>query len=280
MRQSHTPDTVSIRPRLPRFNLEQALATNWHSNDPFKTAFFNALSLTFPIGEKYFIDSVRAFEAEVTDAKLSSEVRGFIGQEATHRREHRHYNAVMCASRGVDDRAYQADLQARIDARDEVSRYSRLLETVTFEHLTAILAHGFLTDPNWLDGADPAMREIWTWHAIEEAEHKAVTFDVYRAAGGDMERLRLALPYVTRQLLKDVFAGMWLMLKADRQHLNPLVWTRGLNWLFGRKGVLRVMYAGWNDFRREDFHPWDHDNRSLIDTWKANGEPELLVVPA
>ena len=36
---------------------------------------------------------------------------------------------------------------------------------------------------------DPAVRDLFLWHALEESEHKAVAFDVYRAVGGS-ERTR------------------------------------------------------------------------------------------
>jgi predicted metal-dependent hydrolase len=37
---------------------------------------------------------------------------------------------------------------------------------------------------DWLDGAEPDMHTLWSWHAAEETEHKSVAIDVYRAAGG------------------------------------------------------------------------------------------------
>jgi predicted metal-dependent hydrolase len=277
MSVSKTPQDVSIRPRHPVFDLHDTLATDWHSDDPFKTAFFNALSLTFPVGEKYFIDSVRAFQKEVTDPKLTREIRGFIGQEAIHRREHASYNEILCRVRGYAGASFEAGLQRRIDERSQQSAYVRLLETVAFEHLTAILAHGLLTDERWLDGAQPVLKAMWRWHAIEEAEHKAVTFDVYRAVGGNMEWLKQALPLVTRQMFKDLLSGTWMMLKANGQHLNPVNWMRGLNWLFGTGGVARRLAPLWHDFKRDDFHPWDHDNRALIEAWRANDEPVLLA---
>ena len=57
--------------------------------------------------------------------------------------------------------------------------------------------------------ADQDLFRMWAWHAIEESEHKAVAFDVYKAIGGDEEtRTRamrvagLALAYiVTSQTL-------------------------------------------------------------------------------
>ena len=76
----------------------------------------------FPDREKYFIDSVRAFEATVLNR---IERRGSQLTAAIHRREHRHYNQVMCASRPALTTAPKVkSLQSRIDARDEASRYS------------------------------------------------------------------------------------------------------------------------------------------------------------
>jgi predicted metal-dependent hydrolase len=277
MTLSSTPLDVSIKPRHPEFELEHVLTTDWHSNDPFKTAFFNALSLTFPVGEKYFIDSVRHFQKDITDPKLTQEIRGFIGQEAIHRREHMKYNEIMCNARGYKGQEFEAILQRRINERDIASPYTRLMETAAFEHLTAILAYALLSDDAFLEGADPTLVGMWRWHAIEEAEHKAVTFDVYKAMGGDMEKLKAALPYVSYQFLKDLLDGIWMMLKATNDHHNPMVWARGLNWLFGTTGVLRKLYPAWKDFQRIDFHPWNHDTRNLIEAWKETQEPELMA---
>lgn len=274
---SGTPTDVPIKPRHPAFDLERALATDWHSNDPFKTAFFNALSLTFPVGEKYFIDSIRSFQKQIVDPQLSAEIRGFIGQEAIHRREHIRYNEILCAARNADGAAFEARLQARVDSRAGASPWLRLMETVAFEHLTAILAYALLTDENCLEGADPTLAGMWRWHAIEEAEHKAVTFDVYRAAGGDMSLLHHALAPVTKQFLIDLLEGTWILLKASGKHRNPLVWARGLAWLFGPKGFLRRLLPLWKSFRTANFHPWDHDTRDLISAWKQTDEPVLMA---
>ena len=40
-------------------DLQAPIATRWNGGDAFRTAFFNALSMSFPVGEQYFIDSVR-----------------------------------------------------------------------------------------------------------------------------------------------------------------------------------------------------------------------------
>ncbi|MEM8547094.1 MAG: metal-dependent hydrolase, partial [Pseudomonadota bacterium] len=74
--QSHTPADVAVQPRNRQHDLAAALATDWCDGDAFKTAWYNAMSITFPLGERFFIDSVRAFADQVTDPKLKQEVRG------------------------------------------------------------------------------------------------------------------------------------------------------------------------------------------------------------
>ena len=57
---SVTPPDLSITPRDRRFAREVKPGRWWHGGDPFATAFYNALSATFPKGEAFFVESVRA----------------------------------------------------------------------------------------------------------------------------------------------------------------------------------------------------------------------------
>ena len=56
--QSKSPDGLEFSPRHPGFEIEAALATDWHGGSAFRTAWFNAMSMLFPLGEKFFIDTV------------------------------------------------------------------------------------------------------------------------------------------------------------------------------------------------------------------------------
>ena len=40
-------------------DLESDVPRHWCGGDPFRTAFFDALSMSFPVGEQFFIDAVR-----------------------------------------------------------------------------------------------------------------------------------------------------------------------------------------------------------------------------
>jgi Predicted metal-dependent hydrolase len=63
MRSMHyskrTPEKLDIEVRRPHFDLSSDLKEDWFDGSAFKTAFENAFSLLFPIGEKAFIESVR-----------------------------------------------------------------------------------------------------------------------------------------------------------------------------------------------------------------------------
>ena len=263
-----TPAGVAITARDPCFDLSGPLAGDWHGGDPFRTAFFNALSITFPIGERFFIDSVRAFEPDVADARLRAQVLAFIGQEARHRREHQRYNETLCAARGYDLERLEGGQRERTRwAGENLSRFRWLTATVAYEHLTAVIADGILRDPRWLAGADPTMAALWRWHAIEETEHKAVAFDVYRAVGGREADRRAMLRIATLQLLRDVLAGTRHMLAVAGLGRSPRRWLGGMSYLLGTRGILLPLARHWRAYRRPGFHPWERDNRDVLARW-------------
>lgn len=80
-------------------DLSAGFARHWHGGDAFRSHYYNALSMSFPVGEQYFIDSVRAGLALLPQtaehAPLRDMIQGFIGQEATHRHIHGLYNAQL-----------------------------------------------------------------------------------------------------------------------------------------------------------------------------------------
>ena len=266
---SKTPADLTILPREPEIDFVDCLGRDWHGNDPFKTAYFNAFSITFPVGEKFFIDAVRAFADDVSDPALSTQMRGFVGQEGRHRREHQDYNESLCAQRGYDLIRLERKQRERIAwMQTNTSRYQWLAATVALEHITAIMANGILHNPRWLDGAEEPMAQLWRWHALEELEHKSVAFDVYRACNGWDKTRRQVLKIVTWHLLRDTLSHTRYMLGCAGQN-SPSVWWNGMRYLFGREGIWRPLIPEWREFSREDFHPWDMDNRDLLAHWAA-----------
>jgi len=267
---SHTPDDVPITPRNNTFDIAACLERDWFDGHAFKTAWFNAMSITFPLGEKFFIDSVRHFTDRIDDPKLLGDIRGFCGQEGFHRREHQRYNEVLCERRGYDLALMEGRLQRNIDlAYKRLSPLERLAVTAALEHLTAILAEAALSDNDPLIGrAEPAMQTLWNWHAAEEMEHKAVAFDVYRAVGGSEKLRRRAMREATLFLLVDILAGVVHMLRRDGKLWRPRLWYQGWKFLFFKGGVLRRVWPAYREYYRDGFHPWQRDTRDLLAAWR------------
>ena len=263
-----------IRPRHPTFDLDEALAGDWNGGDPFRTAFFNAMSLSFPSGERFFIDAVRAFEGEIREPEVRESIRGFIGQEAVHRRIHQTYNETFCRQRGYDLDELEAPFLGGVEwGRDNVSPLGQLAVTVALEHLTATLAAALLEHrtPS-LAGADPRVAEVWRWHAAEETEHRSVAFEVYSRVGGCPKRLRKTLWPVTVNFLRDNFRAVRAMLRRDGH--GEIVFVRGLWQLFGWPGILRRVVPTWAAFRRRGFDPGESDGEALLALW----EPDPALV--
>ena len=122
---------LTITPRDRRFGRGMRQERWWMGGDPVATAFYNALSATFPKGEAFFVESVRMFR-EGTPPKLAAEIKAFVTQEVMHSREHVQFNKRaleagydIAAARGagrmaaVDHPGAAADRQPR---RDHVPR--------------------------------------------------------------------------------------------------------------------------------------------------------------
>jgi len=180
------PEQVRIEPRRMNFRFAD-VPRHWAGGNAMLTHLLNALSLTFPDGEQFFVDSVRAFRDRVTDPARRKEISGFIGQEAMHSLEHNTFNEMLEAQGYADEAAGgQAEAQRRIGHGQEyLTPEQQLAATAALEHITAILAHGLLRDPELIESLDPSVRDLWIWHAIEETEHKAVAYDLFQDVSGD-----------------------------------------------------------------------------------------------
>jgi predicted metal-dependent hydrolase len=280
--QSHTPENVAIQPRDREHAIAESLGHDWFDNHSFKTAWFNAMSITFPLGEKFFIDSVRHYAGQIEDPKLQGEIRGFCGQEGFHRREHYRYNQTLCELRGYDFDYLEGRLAKNIArAKKLLSPLEQLASTVAFEHITAIMAEVALSpDAPMVEAADPAMQALWDWHAAEEMEHKSVAFDVYRAVGGNEKLRKRALRQATFFLFVDVFGGLVHMLRRDRKLWKPGVWIDGWKFLFAKDGILRKVWPAYKEYYRDGFHPWQRDTHQLLVHWKeTQGELATANTP-
>lgn len=262
------PSPIPVRVRRMRFAGGDDVPRYWHSGSPFLTHFFTALSLLFPGGEKFFIESVKNFEDEIQDPVLREEIAGFVKQEALHSHHHRVYNRLMTRN-GVPVRRYEERIDRALKwAAGWLPLRAQLAFTITLEHFTAVFAHELLTNPKFTDGMHPDVKAMWLWHAVEETEHKAVAYDVYQQVGGQywlrwlmMLRVMVGFPFGIALIHTVLMVG-------DRA-FDPRDYVRGLRFLWGRRGFLRTVMPELLHFYRRDFHPWQFDNRELVESWTA-----------
>jgi len=264
---SQTPADIGLVARNRSFDLRASLSHDWHGGHAFQTAFFNALSMSFPSGEKFFVDSVKHFLPRIDDPKLQEDAAVFVQQEHIHRREHRRYNEVLAEARGLDLEKIEALFIREIERARKEPTIVQLAATVVLEHITAIFAAGSMRNPRWMGGADPVMADLWNWHAIEETEHKSVAYDVFLAVGGDRKMLRQVMRIIRMRFPYHVFLTIWRMRRMENKPVWSLsFWREGYAFLFGRDGIIREVAKDFRLFYRDDFHPWMIDNRDLLRT--------------
>jgi uncharacterized protein len=265
---------MSHAPRIVRrdlhFQMQADIPRYWLNGDAHQTRYFDALSLMFPDGERFFIDSVRTFRPDIADdAALDAAVGGFIGQEAMHSREHLAYNERL-EKQGVGAYALMGIVR---DVQDRRARtlppIGQLAVTICLEHFTAMLADHVLRHPGTLQKGDPRMAAIWRWHALEETEHKAVAFDVYQRVGGSAfvrwRRRCRAMFWITGLFTYRTWQFMWRLSKADGTRNDLRGWLRLLGFLFVSPAPITRIGAQWLRWFMPGFHPWQHDNRSLME---------------
>ena len=165
MASKATPLDLTITPRDQRFGRDSRPARWWNGGDPVASAFYNALSATFPKGEGFFVESVRAFR-EGAPPRLAAEIKSFVTQEVMHSREHQAFNR-HAAEAGYDLEPLERRVDERLDLVRSRHPIASLSATMALEHFTAILAHELLKDRRHLDLADPDSAALWRWHAIE-----------------------------------------------------------------------------------------------------------------
>jgi predicted metal-dependent hydrolase len=238
----------------------------WNGGDAIATAFYNSLSLTFPKGEAFFIESVRNFRDRVP-LEQQAQIDAFIKQEAAHSREHSHLNNQV-EQAGYDVSAMHADLDSRLAEMKDQPPIVGLVTTVALEHFTAIIAHACLKSERHFKNAASDAARLWKWHAIEEIEHKGVAYDTFLGATQNWSAYKR---WKIRSLVMLNISYSFLRgrLRATRQFLKqdgidgPRTWLRVFSYLVLYPGLLRQILPAWLSFFRPGFHPWQHDDRAL-----------------
>lgn len=240
------------------------ISNHWYRGDTAASTIFNAISIVFPAGEKQFIDTVKYYRADVTDEALKNDIKGFIGQESHHGHQHEKMNDAMKDMGYSIDKITSFFEKAMVFTNKIWSPYDLLAQTTAFEHFTAMLADRFLQ----LDHKDSnsEMIKVWTWHALEESEHKSVAFDVLNTIEARFKYPRRILAYLfaTIMIFSVASGGAIHMFLKDGLFFKISTWKGVAKFLFGSDGILHGMGSYYMAYFRRDFHPWQLDCSHLI----------------
>lgn len=149
------------------------------------------VSMTLPYLEPFLVRTMREALKQCTDESVAQEVRQFIGQEAQHYKQHAILNDVI--------RSISPELEGlrKIEAQMEAD-YQRFTQTKSLKFNLAY-AEGFeaatfaggrkIFENNVFDRLESiqgsGLLELFKWHALEEVEHRTVTFNIYEHLYGD-----------------------------------------------------------------------------------------------
>jgi predicted metal-dependent hydrolase len=265
-RRNETQRPAQIKARRTRFDLS-GTPLHWVPGDPQSSQMINVLHVVLPPGERWFCDVYRDALPLITDERLRDEVRGFIGQEATHAKAH-DLGLDYLASHGIDLRAEVAWAdRTRARARRGLRKlpapvFRRVLNAelaaiAAIEHFTAVLG-GWILESTPLDeaAADPQMLDLLRWHGAEEVEHRSVAFDLYEHLDGSYVR-RVAHGLVVSVGLTAGMVAVGSRLMA----LDPTV-DRNLSWrayrsatTAGRIPRLGEVMRSVRGYLQRDHHP-------------------------
>lgn len=267
------PNAQGITVRRAQFQPD-AIGRYYYANSPLVSHLLTALSATFPIGEQFFVHSVRLVRDRIQDPTLQTEISAFIGQEAMHSKAHSEFND----SWRRDD--YQLDdfvaWIGREDARLKAlpTRY-QLAITCGVEHFTAMLGEYILSHPEIVDAFDPESAKLWLWHAIEESEHKSVAFDAYQATFADLKVRRQTMLSLTPGFLSMIATATTQLFWQDRRNSLPRIRDnlRGATML-GK--MLITLVPEYLDYFKADFHPAQRDRTALLTAWRQRLDNQQL----
>lgn len=255
----------SIDVRDLRFDLSN-VPRDWHPRGAAVTAFWDQFSVFFPVGEAFFVRSVRHFLPQLSDEQLRADVAAFCAQEGHHAREHKAYNDFLEAQ-GLPITALEGRVRRLLGLAQRFSPHRQLAITCALEHFTSLMGEAVLSNGTLLEGAHPTMSKLWRWHAAEENEHRSVAFDVYLAVGGS--HLGRARAMLSTTFVFWVLVGLQTLVFLGRRGalFSLREWWRLFSFVWLDPKGLRTLFRPWAQYFSSRFHPANRGSEPF-ETWK------------
>lgn len=228
----------------------------WYRDSALVSFLFNTSSATVPEGERFIVRAAEDAKKMVLDQVLIAHADTLIHEETAHARMHDAYNRYL-DSQGFFATKKSADMKALLTFFEKrFSLHERLVTCTIIEHFTVLFSKQIL-DQGILEGedVDERMDRVWSWHCIEEMEHRSTAMDLYRAMDGKyFTRLYIGIfvsvmfAFVHTQNLIGFLRAKKLLWKAE-------TWKHTWKYIFGTKGIYRLIVIHWLQYFVPGYHP-------------------------
>lgn len=253
---------ITVRHKI--FNFPEQIDRYWYSNSPFKTHFFNSITLLFPDGEQFMLRTIKRQIKQIENVQLKQEASAFIGQEAQHAVQHEKF------WHNLWQQGYKFDTYLRFlrfilfnVCEHHLSIKFKLAMIAGVEHFTNVIAELTLKEELFVE-AEPIMKELFEWHAAEEIEHKTVAYDVFQSITKNYLIRLLGMIIAYTFVLSFVSLGLVIMLYHDKKLLDVKVWQEMLQLFFTKEKIFLKVFSHSIEYLKINFHPSQRDNLFLI----------------
>ncbi|BAY12167.1 metal-dependent hydrolase [Calothrix sp. NIES-2098] len=246
---------AKLETRHVNFEFSNKIERYWLGNSAFKTHLLNSLTILLPDIEKYLIQNVKRRIRKIDNPELKQQAQAFICEEAQHSQHHSKFwhnlhllgykfDGYLLVLRQILFKFLSAKLSISLN----------LAVGAGIEHLTTLMAE-YALDGDFIASAEPNLKRLFEWHAIEEIEHKNVVYDVLQY-NNKSYFIRIAGLLISNLLvLFFLFWGLAILLYQDKKLLNRKVWQETIQFLFTKEKFLHRALLNSIDYLRKDFHP-------------------------
>ncbi|MFM2415518.1 MAG: hypothetical protein RL385_241, partial [Pseudomonadota bacterium] len=253
-----------------RFKLDDDVPQYWLGGARSVSLLLDHLSVIFPPGEAFFMESVRALEASVRSPELRAEIRAFHAQEGLHGREHQRHNQRLHKF-GYPVDAIDGSARRLLGlAKLALPRTGRLAVTAALEHFTALLAQVALPADSFLAKGHPEMSALWRWHAAEENEHAAVAYDLLHEASGSYALRVGIMALTTLGFIGKVLQHQSMMMHADGILFDAREWAALYHFLFRDPAIVARVFKPYFSYYKPSFHPHQMKCAELLAAWRED----------
>jgi len=229
----------------------------WSRTSPIFSVFANALNLHVPFFEKYLIVAMAQAKEKISSPKLREEVNAIIGQEAQHANAFLGFNQLL-KRRYSKGQQLEDQVIAAFEKRYQSDDFRSLVGfTAGYETFTFLAGMIFLNNfDKWFADADPNIKALWIWHQVEEVEHGAVAFDVYKHFFPDDEYFRRKMVLSAFfHIVKETWSAYWHMCRVEGFMKSP--WQTLRSGLFLANLISQMMWNCRQVFSKK-YHPSQH----------------------